>query len=57
MGRVEPVMDFRAGVLEIKGTWWEKGFRPDKRFRNAWREATESLAGFLGASKIVDKTL
>ena len=57
VGRVEPVMDFRAGVLEIKGTWWEKGFRPDKRFRNAWREATESLAGFLGASKIVDKTL
>jgi uncharacterized protein YcaQ len=56
VGRVEPVMDFRAGVLEIRGTWWEEGFKPDRRFRDSWREAVESLAGFLGAVKTKGRT-
>lgn len=56
VGRVEPVMDFKARILEIKSLWWEEAFRPDRKFRDSWREAMESFADFLGARKITGKT-
>ena len=28
VGRIEPVHDRKAGVLEVRGVWWEDGVRP-----------------------------
>jgi uncharacterized protein YcaQ len=28
VGRIEPVHDRGAGVLRVKGVWWEDGARP-----------------------------
>jgi hypothetical protein len=45
VGRIEPVHDRRAGVLHVRGVWWEDGVRPfplDRPLR--------SLARWLGAT-------
>jgi uncharacterized protein len=45
IGRIEPVHDRRAGVLRVKGLWWEDGARP-----TSLTAPLRSLARFLGAS-------
>ena len=44
VGRIEPVFDRKAGVLSVKGVWWEDGQRPVSLGR-----PLRSLARFLGA--------
>ena len=43
VGRIEPVVDRREGVLRIKGLWWEPGVRPF-----SLRTPLRRLAGWLG---------
>jgi uncharacterized protein YcaQ len=47
IGRIDPVFDRKAGVLQINGVWWEPGVKPvplDRTIR--------SLAKFVGADTI-----
>jgi len=47
IGRIEPVLDRKAGVLRVKGVWWEHGVKPVSLER-----PLRSLAKFLGADSI-----
>jgi uncharacterized protein YcaQ len=47
IGRIEPVLDRRAGTLRVAGVWWEPGVRPISLARPLRR-----LARFLGAGTI-----
>jgi uncharacterized protein len=44
VGRIEPVHDRKAGVLRVKGVWWEVGLRPVSLAR-----PLRDLARWLGA--------
>ena len=44
IGRIEPVHDRKAGVLRVRGIWWEDGVRP-----TSLEQPLRSLARFLGA--------
>ncbi|HEY2327814.1 MAG TPA: crosslink repair DNA glycosylase YcaQ family protein [Gaiellaceae bacterium] len=44
VGRIEPVLDRKAGVLRVKGTWWEDGVKPV-----SLKKPLQELARFLGA--------
>jgi uncharacterized protein YcaQ len=47
IGRIDPVLDRKTGVLHVKGVWWEPGVKPvslQKPLRN--------LATFIGAGSI-----
>jgi len=44
VGRIEPVLDRRAGVLRVLGVWWEQGVRPF-----SLKRPLGELARFLGA--------
>jgi uncharacterized protein YcaQ len=49
IGRIEPVLDRKAGVLRVNGVWWEDGVAPvslDRTLRD--------LARFVGAKEVVD---
>ncbi|MHB8468636.1 MAG: DNA glycosylase AlkZ-like family protein [Gaiellaceae bacterium] len=45
VGRIEPVHDRKAGVLHVRGVWWEDGVRPAPL-----RAPLRSLAQLLGAA-------
>jgi uncharacterized protein YcaQ len=45
VGRIEPVHDRRAGLLQVRGVWWEDGVRPFSLDR-----PLRSLARWLGAT-------
>ena len=45
IGRIEPVHDRKAGLLHLRGTWWEDGVRPFSLDR-----PLKSLARWLGAT-------
>jgi uncharacterized protein len=47
VGRIEPVLDRRAGVLHVNNVWWEPGVRPVSLDR-----PLRSLARFVGADRI-----
>jgi uncharacterized protein YcaQ len=47
IGRIEPVLDRKTGVLHIKGVWWEPGVKPV-----SVQKPLRSLATFLGAGSI-----
>jgi uncharacterized protein YcaQ len=47
IGRIEPVLDRKTGVLHIKGLWWEPGVKPV-----SVQKPLRSLATFLGAGSI-----
>jgi uncharacterized protein YcaQ len=47
IGRVEPVLDRKAGVLRVKGVWWEPGVKPV-----SLRKPLRDLARFVGAKRI-----
>jgi uncharacterized protein YcaQ len=55
VGRVEPRVDRKAGVLRIIGLWWEEAFEPVRAdgFVDALVEALMAHARFLGASRVV----
>jgi uncharacterized protein YcaQ len=47
VGRIEPVLDRKTGVVRVQGVWWEQGAKPvslERPLRN--------LARFLGAGSI-----
>jgi uncharacterized protein YcaQ len=47
IGRIEPVLDRKSGVLHIKGVWWEQGVKPVFLQR-----PLRDLATFVGAGSI-----
>jgi uncharacterized protein YcaQ len=47
IGRVEPVLDRKTGVLRVKGVWWEPGVKPV-----SLQKPLRSLAAFIGAGSI-----
>jgi uncharacterized protein len=47
VGRIEPVFDRKAGVLEVRGVWWQPGEEP-----LALDEPLAGLAAFLGAERV-----
>jgi uncharacterized protein len=47
IGRVEPVLDRKTGVLHVKGIWWEQGVKPV-----SVQKPLRSLATFIGAGSI-----
>ncbi len=54
VGRIEPRVDRRHGVLRVLNLWWESGFEPtaEEGFVDAFVDALEAHARFLGASRI-----
>ena len=52
LGRIDPVMDRKTGVLTINGIWAEKDAPNDKLTGIAVRDAIEELGRFLGADTI-----
>jgi len=54
VGRIEPRVDRKAGVLRVLGLWWEKGVRArDGDLRGALADALEAHRQFAGVRKIV----
>jgi len=53
VGRIEPRIDRKAGVLRVLGLWWEKGvsLRRDADLRGALAEALEAHRQFAGVKK------
>jgi uncharacterized protein YcaQ len=47
IGRIEPVLDRKTGVLRVNGVWWEPGVKPVSLQR-----PLRSLATFIGAGSI-----
>jgi uncharacterized protein YcaQ len=47
VGRIEPVLDRKTGVLHIQGIWWESGVKPV-----SIQKPLRSLATFIGAGSI-----
>jgi uncharacterized protein YcaQ len=47
IGRIDPVLDRKTGVLQVKGIWWEPGVKPV-----SIQKALRSLATFIGAGSI-----
>lgn len=52
VGRIDPAMDRKTGVLTIKGIWAERDAPDDTSTGHAIATAVEGLAKFLGASDI-----
>ncbi len=55
VGRIEPRIDRRAGVLRVLGLWWEAGFEPlaEPGFVEAFTTALEAHATFADVTRIV----
>jgi uncharacterized protein YcaQ len=47
IGRIEPALDRKAGVLQVKGVWWEQGVK-----RVSLQRPLRDLATFVGAKRI-----
>jgi uncharacterized protein YcaQ len=47
IGRIDPVLDRKTGVLQVKGIWWEPGAKPV-----SLHKPLSSLATFIGADSI-----
>jgi uncharacterized protein YcaQ len=47
IGRIDPVLDRKTGVLHVKGIWWEPGVKPV-----SLEKPLRSLAAFIGAGSI-----
>lgn len=54
VGRIEPRIDRRAGVLRVLDVWWEAGFDPleSPGFVHAMADALAAHARFTGATRI-----
>jgi hypothetical protein len=55
VGRIEPRVDRRRGLLRILDLWWERGFDPleEDGFLEAFVDALEAHARFLRAGRIL----
>jgi uncharacterized protein YcaQ len=47
IGRIDPVLDRKTGVLRVNGLWWEPGVKPA-----SVEKTLRSLAAFVGATSI-----
>jgi uncharacterized protein YcaQ len=47
VGRIEPVLDRKTGVLHVNGVWWEPGIKPV-----SLQKPLKELAAFVGAGSI-----
>jgi uncharacterized protein YcaQ len=47
IGRIEPVLDRKSGVLRVNGVWWEPGIKPV-----SLAGPLRSLATFVGAARV-----
>lgn len=47
IGRIDPVLDRKTGVLQVKGVWWEPGVKPA-----SLQKPLRDLARFVGAKRI-----
>jgi uncharacterized protein len=47
VGRIDPTLDRKAGVLRVNGVWWEPGVKPV-----SLQKPLRSLANFVGAASI-----
>jgi uncharacterized protein YcaQ len=47
IGRIDPVLDRKAGVLQVNGVWWEPGVKPI-----SLQKPLKELARFVGAKRI-----
>ncbi|HEX7145311.1 MAG TPA: crosslink repair DNA glycosylase YcaQ family protein, partial [Gaiellaceae bacterium] len=47
IGRIDPVLDRKTGVLHVNGIWWEPGVKPV-----SVQKPLRSLATFIGAGSI-----
>jgi uncharacterized protein YcaQ len=47
IGRIDPVLDRKTGVLQVKGVWWEPGVEPA-----SLQKPLRDLARFVGAKRI-----
>jgi uncharacterized protein len=47
IGRIEPVLDRKTGVLQVKGIWWESGVKPI-----SVQKPLKDLARFVAAKRI-----
>jgi uncharacterized protein YcaQ len=47
IGRIDPVLDRKTGVLEVKGLWWEPGVKPV-----SVQKPLKDLAAFIAAKRI-----
>ncbi|MEM7019869.1 MAG: winged helix-turn-helix domain-containing protein, partial [Pseudomonadota bacterium] len=53
LGRIDPKLHRKTGVLEVQGIWWEKPiYGRRKIYRNALSEALEKFAERVGATEI-----
>ena len=53
VGRLDPKLHRDRGELEIRGLWWEPGVKATRARRSDLDASMESLAGFVGAERIV----
>jgi len=52
VGRLDPKLDRRNGVLEIRRVWWEDGVRESRKLREELAEGVEKFAAFCGAMAV-----
>jgi len=52
VGRLDPKTHRAAGVLEVRGLWWEPGSRPTRTRLKRLGEALERLACFTGVEEV-----
>ena len=54
VGRIEPRLDRKAGVLNILGIWFQAGFAPleEPGFVAALHDALEAYREFVGATQV-----
>ncbi|MDB5296629.1 MAG: hypothetical protein JWO31_2612 [Phycisphaerales bacterium] len=52
VGRADPKVDRRSGVLTVRKVWWEPGVRPTRKARAALEAGAEQLAAWVGATAV-----
>jgi uncharacterized protein YcaQ len=52
IGRVDLKTDRQEDVLRVKGVWWEDGFKATRRRKSMLDAELESLAAFVGVSRV-----
>jgi len=55
IGRVDLKTDRQAGVLRVKGLWWEDGIKATRRRRTLLDAALASMADFVGRQSKVKR--
>jgi uncharacterized protein YcaQ len=54
VGRIEPRVERKDGVVQVAGVWWEDGFEPRRAegFVDAMQEALGAYVGFVKANRL-----